>query len=100
VQKPGENDWSPVNANWYQVPPDTRAVVRSAGGGGWGEPLERDPMRVIEDIRDGMVSVEAAKSEYGVVAKVNGKGGLEAVQLDAEATTKLRQAMRGAHAAE
>jgi hypothetical protein len=55
---------------------------------------------VIDDIRDGMVSVEAAKSEYGVVAKVNGKGGLEAVQLDADATTKLRQEMRGAHAAE
>ena len=98
MQKPGENNWSPVNANWYQVPPDTRAVVRSAGGGGWGEPLEREPMRVIDDIRDGFVSVEMAKSEYGVVAKLNGKGGLEAVQLDTEATQRTRQEMRMAHA--
>jgi len=100
LRKPGENDWSSVNANWLQVPPETRAVVRSAGGGGWGDPLARDPLRVIEDIRDGMVSIEAAKSEYGVVATATGKGGLDAVQLDAEATTQLRQEMRRAHAAE
>jgi N-methylhydantoinase B len=75
-------------------------MVRSAGGGGWGDPLEREPARVIDDIRDGMVSLESAKSEYGVVATTNSKGGLEAVQLDADATTKLRQEMRGAHAAE
>jgi hypothetical protein len=47
-----------------------------------------------------MVSIEGAKNEYGVVAKVNGKGGLDAIQLDAEATTRLRQEMRKAHAAE
>ena len=57
-----------------------------------------EPMRVIEDIRDGMVSVEMAKSEYGVVAKMNGKGGLDAVELDAEATQRTRQEMRSAHA--
>jgi len=105
VRKASENEWKSVNANWYQVPAESRVIIRSAGGGGWGDPLARDPMRVIEDIRDGMVSVEGAKSEYGVVAKVNGPngekgGGLDAIQLDAEATTRLRQEMRGAHAAE
>jgi hypothetical protein len=35
-----------------------------------------------------------------VVAKVGSKGGLEAVELDPEATTRLRQQMRSAHAAE
>jgi N-methylhydantoinase B len=100
VRKAGENEWSSVNANWYQVPAESRVIIRSAGGGGWGDPLERDPQRVIDDIRDGMVSIEGAKSEYGVVAKVDGKGGLDAIQLDIEATTRLRQEMRKAHAAE
>jgi N-methylhydantoinase B len=100
VLKAGENDWKSVNANWYPVPPESRVIIRSAGGGGWGDPLEREPMRVIDDIRDGFVSIEAAKSEYGVVAKVIGKGGLDAIQLDADATRRLRQEMRTAHAAE
>jgi N-methylhydantoinase B len=98
VRLPGENDWKPVNANWYQVPPDTRAVIRSAGGGGWGDPLERDPARVLDDIRDGMVSLDAAKQEYGVVAIANGHGGLDAVRVDADATRRTRQEMRAARA--
>ncbi|HEV8016153.1 MAG TPA: hydantoinase B/oxoprolinase family protein [Stellaceae bacterium] len=98
VLKAGENDWKSVNANWYQVPSESRVIIRSAGGGGWGDPLEREPMRVIDDIRDGFVSVEAAKSEYGVIAKVNGKSGLDAIQLDAEATARTRQEMRATHA--
>ena len=36
------------------------------GGGGWGDPLERDPAKVLEDVRNELVSVEAAASEYGV----------------------------------
>ena len=38
-----------------------------AGGGGWGDPLERDAQQVLEDVRDGKVSVAAAAAEYGVV---------------------------------
>ncbi|HEY3080605.1 MAG TPA: hydantoinase B/oxoprolinase family protein [Chloroflexota bacterium] len=37
-----------------------------AGGGGFGDPLERDPARVREDVLDGKVSVEAARRDYGV----------------------------------
>ena len=39
----------------------------SAGGGGSGSPLERDPALVLEDVLDGKVSVEAARERYGVV---------------------------------
>jgi N-methylhydantoinase B len=94
VLRAGENEWKSVNANWYQVPAESRVIIRSAGGGGWGDPLDRDPMRVIEDIRDGMVSAEAARAEYGVVAQLNGGEGLEAVQLDRAATEKLRRDKR------
>ena len=94
VLRAGENDWKSVNANWYQVPAESRVIIRSAGGGGWGDPLDRDPMRVIEDIRDGMVSAEAAREEYGVVAQLNRGEGLEAIQLDHAATEALRREKR------
>jgi len=41
----------------------------SAGGGGLGDPLERDPNMVLEDVIDGYVSIERAKKDYGVVIK-------------------------------
>ena len=47
-------------------------VHRMAGGGGWGDPFERDPAAVAEDVRDGKVSVEAAVALYGVVASPDG----------------------------
>jgi N-methylhydantoinase B len=40
---------------------------QTAGAGGWGEPLDRDPERVLEDVRDGRISVEHAKERYGVI---------------------------------
>jgi N-methylhydantoinase B len=40
---------------------------QSAGGGGYGNPLERDPEAVAADVFNGYVSVERAKSDYGVV---------------------------------
>lgn len=55
-----------------------------AGGGGYGDAFEREPERVLEDVRDGRVSVEAARRDYGVVLA----GDLSAV--DVEATQRLR----------
>ena len=42
---------------------------RTAGGGGWGDPLLRDPQRVLEDVLDGKVTPEAALERYGVVVQ-------------------------------
>ena len=39
-------------------------VHRMAGGGGWGDPLERDPARVTDDVLDGKVTPEAAREKY------------------------------------
>jgi N-methylhydantoinase B len=54
-------------------PKDTRGVrrgdtvlTRTSGGGGWGDPFEREPQRVQWDVIEGLVSVERARSEYGV----------------------------------
>ena len=38
----------------------------TGGGGGWGNPFERDPALVAKDVRNGFVSVEAAERDYGV----------------------------------
>jgi N-methylhydantoinase B len=41
--------------------------VMTSGGGGWGDPLEREPSLVSADVMGGTVSVESAKDDYGVV---------------------------------
>jgi N-methylhydantoinase B len=41
--------------------------IRTTGGGGWGDPLERDPEAVLRDVLDGKVSAHAAEHDYGVV---------------------------------
>src|SRR5690606_28486905 len=59
-------------------------VIETAGGGGYGDPLRRPPQRVLEDVLDRKVSVEAARDIYGVVLT----GDAEAV--DEAATAALR----------
>jgi N-methylhydantoinase B len=67
----------------------------SAGGGGFGDPLERDPALVCEDIIDGYVSVARAAKDYGVVVReTDAVLGLYAV--DVEATERERERIRGA----
>ena len=41
--------------------------IYTVGGGGWGDPLERDIERVLDDVKDGFVSPESALEHYGVV---------------------------------
>jgi len=52
--------------------------LETCGGGGWGDPLERDPERVRADVARGFVTVRGALEDYGVV--------LDAVTLDVEKT--------------
>jgi N-methylhydantoinase B/oxoprolinase/acetone carboxylase alpha subunit len=47
-----------------------RIVVATAGGGGYGTPMERDPALVQADLRDGKISLEAARTFYGYRANV------------------------------
>ena len=44
-------------------------LIETAGGGGFWNPLERDPERVLDDVRAGYVSVEAARRDYGVAIR-------------------------------
>src|SRR5262249_26092083 len=62
----------------------------SAGPGGWGDPLERDPSRVLRDVRNEFVSLRSAREDYGVVIDV------ATWTVDEAATRKLRDELRAA----
>src|SRR5581483_3006904 len=64
------------------------------GGGGWGDPLDRPPEKVLEDVLDEYVSVEAARRDYGVV--LTGDLWELTLAVDHEATARLRAEMRAA----
>ncbi len=67
----------------------------SAGGGGYGDPLERDPDRVCEDVTDGYVSIERALKDYGVVVREI-DADLAEYEVDLEATDAARERHRAA----
>ena len=60
------------------------------GGGGWGSPFDRDPERVLRDVRDEYVSIEGAARDYGVVVVGDPHDDPEGLRLDEEATAALR----------
>ena len=73
--------------NFLQKPSDVYAVIWSAGGG-FGDPIERDPERVLDDVfEQAAVSKQAAKAIYGVVFKRD-------ESIDTKATAKLRESIR------
>ena len=61
-----------------------------AGGGGWGDPVERDPHAVLRDVRNEFLSAERARSDYGVVIDT------ATWRVDEGATERLRAEIRDA----
>jgi N-methylhydantoinase B len=61
---------------------------RVAGGGGWGDPLERDPALVLADVRNEKISAASAERDYGVVLDIG------TWTVDAPATAGLRERLR------
>jgi N-methylhydantoinase B len=59
-----------------------------AGGGGWGDPLERDPAKVLKDVRNGLLSPEKARADYGVVLDT------ARLAVDEAASARLREEIR------
>jgi N-methylhydantoinase B len=74
------------NEGWNRAKSGETITVISAGGGGWGNPLHRDPAAVFEDVRNEMLSPVKAREWYGVV--INGDG------VDLAATEALQAEMR------
>jgi len=64
--------------------------IRTTGGGGWGDPLDREVSSVVRDVLWGKVSVGGARDDYGVVVT----GQPDAPQSDLAATEALRERLR------
>ena len=67
-----------------------RIIINSATGGGYGDPLERDPELVKWDVREEFISNQRAREVYGVVLDTES----EHYTVDAKETKKLRREMK------
>jgi N-methylhydantoinase B len=62
-----------------------KLIIRTPGGGGYGDPLKREVDKVLRDVRNGLLSRDNARKEYGVV--INEKN----TNVDLHETRKLRE---------
>jgi N-methylhydantoinase B len=74
----------------WRVSPGSVFRYQTNAGGGWGDPLERAPERVLSDLRDEYISPEAAREIYGVVVSGDPISDPEGLRVDEAATTALR----------
>jgi N-methylhydantoinase B len=87
LKLPGEKAFKWITGANIPVPLNSQAIVRTGGGGGWGDPLERDAALVAADAADGLISRQAARELYGVVLRGS-------MSLDESATQRLRDRLR------
>jgi N-methylhydantoinase B len=79
-----ERLYSKVNAHRFAE--GERLVIEGVTSGGYGDPLDREPARVLDDCLDELISPEQARDVYGVV--------IDGLELDPRATEELRARMR------
>jgi N-methylhydantoinase B len=94
LKRSGADDLETVDTNWRRMLAGSTAIMMSAGGGGWGDPLDRDPEEVRSDVVEEYVSLEAARGEYGVVLDPRN------LAVDESATIALRAELRAARPAQ
>jgi len=88
VRKDGSRQPLPSKVDNVRVYAGDRVIFRTAGGGGWGDPLERDAIRTRNDVARRLMSETKAREEYGVVLI-----GAD-LEVDRRATDELRDSMR------
>jgi len=88
--RPGQPDAERVTHTAAMAPLRAGDAIewKYGGGGGWGDPYEREPEKVIDDVLDELVSMEGARRDYGVA--VNGSG--DDLAIDWTETERLRKA--------
>jgi N-methylhydantoinase B len=89
VRADGTVEELPSKVEGVPVAEGDKLVFNTAGGGGLGDPLDRDPEVVALEVRRGLISEDAAASEYGVV--------VEDGEVDAAATEERREEIRAVH---
>jgi N-methylhydantoinase B len=88
VRKDGSRQPLPSKVDNVRVYAGDRVIFRTAGGGGWGDPLERDSMRTRNDVARKLMTETKAREDYGVV--LTGAG----LDVDRRATDELRDSMK------
>ena len=63
-------------------------IVKTPGGGGYNDPLDREPELVLQDVLDGKVSLQSALNKYGVIIEHR------MMKLNIQATLKLRKELK------
>ena len=86
VRADGSEQWLPSKSEGIKVGKGDVLYFNTWGGGGWGDPFEREPELVRADVERGLVTAEGAR-RYGVVLAGNGS-------VDTAATDRLRKRMR------
>ncbi|MBJ3777471.1 hydantoinase B/oxoprolinase family protein [Acuticoccus mangrovi] len=92
INRPDEVRNEPAKLSGLRVEAGDVISYYSPSGGGYGDPLERDPEKVLDDVLDGFVTPEAARVDYGVVLSRTDDG--YDYGLDLEATEVLRAERR------
>jgi N-methylhydantoinase B len=90
----GEYHYFAETPTWHTKPNAVFRYITNAGGG-WGDPIERDPERVKRDVRDEYITVEGAYRDYGVVVIGDPVSDPEGLVVDQEATELRRAEMAG-----
>jgi N-methylhydantoinase B len=87
--RPGTPDQKEVGVSTNYFESNEGITNLTGGGGGWGDPLKRDPAKVLNDVIDGFVTADKARSDYGVVLSADG------LSIDESATLDLRNELAG-----
>jgi N-methylhydantoinase B len=87
---PGGRFLYPYRQPSWHTDPLTVLRYINRGGGGWGDPLSREPERVLIDVRDGYVTVTGAARDYAVVVVGDADEDPEGLVVDEAATALLR----------
>jgi len=87
LRDPGRSEYRMMHGSHKPVTTGSEVIVRTGGGGGWGNPLERAPEAVRRDVLEEFVSREAAHDDYGVVLA-------DDLSVDESATRALRQSLK------
>ena len=88
IDKDGKEERAP-SVGEVELTPGSWLKGKDASGGGYGNPMSREPVRVLEDVLERYISIDRARDVYGVLFSGNIED--ETLTIDKEATKKLRK---------
>jgi N-methylhydantoinase B len=89
IKSKDEGEYEILKTSGVQLAEGDRVNVIAGGGGGYGDPLERDIEEVRWDVINGYVSLERAQQDYGVILFP------DTFEIDMKATKQLRDSLQG-----